>query len=242
MSPAPLPALSLRSVQPRRIAECSVVCVRCNDSAEADVDVRIREHGHDRLVVEDRSWRPAALLVTTAVVAWSVVASRGSNLLTASLGPLFLIALAWIAHFRALTTFDRPRGVVRHERHRLGRRVSVEHSLADVASVDLTLPPLSRHFRSWHVQIRLRNGGAFWLSPRPSPRVEPLRAIRDEIGRWLGLPPQVDRVERLRALVRAGARLEAIRLLRAEEGLGLAAARRRLEELLRADPGSDDGS
>lgn len=120
--------------------------------------MKIIERTDDLMVIEDHSWRMSLALVGTALVAGFVIIRQASHLWQTSMGPAFLLILAWIAKFRTVSSFHREHNVVRHERRRIGRRKVREYNFENIVEIGLRLPPLSRPSGGWLVQVTMRDG------------------------------------------------------------------------------------
>ena len=88
--------------------------------------------------------------------------------------------------------------------------------------------------RSSGVQCRL-SGKAFWISPGSSRDRDRLDQIVSTIRRFINFEEIAGLADQIRAMVRSGNRLGAIKLLRVEQGRNLADAKYRVEEIATAE-------
>ena len=99
--------------------------------------MNIVEQSETRLVLEDHSFRVAAAMVLMAVVLGVGLWSEQRSGPEIAFGPTFLLLMAWFSNYRATTTIDRERGVIRYDLKRIGRRRVEEHADALGQFLDL---------------------------------------------------------------------------------------------------------
>ncbi len=198
--------------------------------------MKIVERSETLLVLEDHSFRVAAAMVLIAAVLAVGLWSEQRNWPEIAFGPTFLLLMAWFSNYRATTIFDRDRGVIRYDLKRIGRRRVEEHATADIAILSLRLPPGSRDLEGCHLQITLRDGHVFWLSPGSHRPRERMQALLNEIREFLGFETRQTLEAEVREMARAGDTLGAVKLLRADSKLSLTEAKSKVDGFV------DDGT